>query len=316
MNIKHRRNVFMGCLIAAFLAVSLLANLTWQSPVVVAQQSANQPTTPPEWKNIEQAIGKIGALQSGAIFKFSFPRRDLQVNARGIQIKPAFALGSWAAFKKMGDEAMVMGDLVLTSDEITPVMTKLQQSGIEQTALHNHIPDPSPTILYMHIQGKGNPVKLATAIHEALALTKTPFTMPAKSPTQELGIDTKQIDQILGTKGKVNGGVYQFGIPRVEKIMQAGMEVSPSMGTATAINFQPTGDGKAAITGDFVLIATEVNPVIRTLRQNGIEVTALHSHMLDETPRTLYMHFWANDDAIKLSRGLRAALDQTHSKQS
>lgn len=316
MNIKHRRNVFMGCLIAAFLAVSLLANLTWQSPVVVAQQSANQPTTPPEWKNIEQAIGKTGALQPGAVFKFSFPRRDLQVNARGVQIKPAFALGSWAAFKKMGDEAMVMGDLVLTSDEITPVMTKLQQSGIEQTALHNHIPDPSPTIMYMHIQGQGDPVKLAQSIHEALALTKTPFATPAKSPTQELGIDTKQIDQILSAKGKVNGGVYQFGIPRIEKIMQSGMEVPPSMGTATAINFQPTENGKAAITGDFVLIAAEVNPVIRTLHQNGIEVTALHSHMLDETPRTLYMHFWANDDAIKLAHGLRAALDQTHFKQS
>jgi Domain of Unknown Function (DUF1259) len=315
MNIKHRRNVFMGCLIAAFLVVSLLTNLTWQSTAIVAQPLANQPTTPPEWKSIEQAIGKTGALQSGAVFKFSFPRRDLQVNARGIQIKPAFALGSWAAFKKMGDAAMVMGDLVLTSDEITPVMTKIQQGGIEQTALHNHIPNPSPTIMYMHIQGQGDPVKLAQSIHEALALTKTPFATPAKSPTQELEIDTKKIDQILGAKGKVNGGVYQFGIPRVEKIMQAGMEVPPAMGTATAINFQSTGNGKAAITGDFVLIATEVNPVIRTLLQNGIEVTALHSHMLDETPRTLYMHFWANDDAIKLSRGLRAALDQTHSKQ-
>jgi Domain of Unknown Function (DUF1259) len=316
MNFKQQRNVLMGCLIGAVLVVALLANSLLNSPVVVAQQPSNVATTPPEWKNVEQAIGKTGTLQPGAVFKFSFPRRDLQIITRGVKIKPAFALGSWAAFKKMDDETMVMGDLVLTSDEITPVMTKLQQGGIEQTALHNHIPDPAPTISYMHIQGHGNPVKLATAIREALALTKTPFAAPVNTPATDLGIDVKQIDKILSAQGKVSGGVYQIGIPRLEKITQAGMEVPPSMGTATAINFQPTGNGKAAITGDFVLIASEVNPVIRTLRQNGIEVTALHSHMLDEEPRTMYMHFWASDDAVKLARGLRAALDKTHSKHS
>jgi Domain of Unknown Function (DUF1259) len=316
MNFKQHRNVLMSCLIGAVLAVPLLVNSLLHSPVVVAQQLANPATTPTEWQNVERAIGKTGTLQPGNVFKFSFPRRDLQIAARGVQIKPAFALGAWAAFKKMGNETMVMGDLVLTSDEITPVMTKLQQGGIEQTALHNHIPDPVPTISYMHIQGQGNPVKLATAIRAALTLTKTPFAALTTSPAPDLGIDTKQLDRILSAKGKVNGGVYQFGIPRVEKITQAGMEVPPAMGTATAINFQPTGNGKAAITGDFVLIASEVNPVIRTLRQQGIEVTALHSHMLDEEPRTMYMHFWANDDAIKLAQGLRAALDKTNSKHS
>jgi Domain of Unknown Function (DUF1259) len=316
MNFKQQRNVLMGCLIGAVLAVSLLLNLIWHSPVVVAQQPSNLPPLSSEWKNVEQAIGKTGTLQPGDVFKLSFPRRDLQIVARGVKIKPTFALGSWAAFKKMGDETMVMGDLVLTSDEITPVMTKLQQGGIEQTALHNHIPDPFPSILYLHIQGQGNSVKLATAIREAIALTKTPFATPPKSPDSSLGIDTNQIDKILGAKGKVNGGIYQLGVPRLEKIIQAGMEIPPSMGTATAINFQPTGNGKAAITGDFVLIANEVNPVIRTLRQNGIEITALHSHMLDESPRTTYLHFWANDDAIKLARGLRAAIDKTHFKHS
>jgi hypothetical protein len=177
----------------------------------------------------------------------------------------------------------------------------------------NHIPDPTPTILYMHIQGQGDSVKLAQGIHEALSLTKIPLTTPTPSGNAELEIDTAQIDRILTAQGKVNGGVYQFSIPRPEKILENGMEVPPAMGTATVINFQPTGDGKAAITGDFVLIANEVNSVIQTLRQNQIEVTALHSHMLAEEPRTLYMHFWANDDAIKLARGLRAALDRTGS---
>ena len=206
---------------------------------------------------------------------------------------------------------MVMGDLVLTEDEVTPVLTKLQEGGVEQTALHNHVLHESPRVMYMHIHGMGDAVKIAKAIHDALALSKTPFTAPAGgTQSQDLEIDTKQLDQIIGQSGKVNSGVYQFGIARAEKIMDNGMEVPPSMGLATAINFQPTGAGKAAITGDFVLIASEVNPVIKALRDNGIEVTALHSHMLDETPRLFFMHFWANDDAQKLARGLRAALDK------
>jgi hypothetical protein len=240
----------------------------------------------------------------------------LQISARGISVKPAFALGSWIAFKPMGTEAMVMGDLVLTAEEIAPVMQRLQQGGIEQTALHNHIPDPTPTIMYMHISGQGDPIEMATTIHAAIALTKTPLTAPSSSPTApDLEIDTKQIDTILGATGKVNGGVYQFSIPRAEAITENGMEIPPSMGTATAINFQPTGVGKAAITGDFVLLGQEVNPIIRTLQQNGIEVTALHSHMLNEEPRTMYMHFWANDNAVNLAQGLRLALDQTNRKK-
>src|SRR5215213_8830024 len=278
-------------------------------------QSAKQqqPSTPAEWKPVEQAIGKSGAMQAGDVFKFSFPRSDLSVTARGVQIKPALALGSWVAFKKMGGQTMVMGDLVLTEDEVSPVMMKLQQEGIEQTALHNHVLNESPRVMYMHISAHGDAEKVAGSVRAALALTKTPLGAPASpAPTQDLGIDTKQLDQIIGHGGKANGGVYQFSVPRAEKIMEAGMEVPPSMGLATAINFQPTGEGKAAITGDFVMIASEVNPVIRALRENGIEVTALHSHMLTESPRLFFMHFWANTDALKLARGLRAALDKVN----
>jgi hypothetical protein len=284
-----------------------------------AQSSSQQqqPTTPAEWKPVEQAMGKSGAMQAGNVFKFSFPRSDLNVMARGVQIKPALALGSWVAFKKMGDQAMVMGDLVLTEDEVSAVMMKLQQEGIEQTALHNHVLGESPRVMYMHISAHGDTEKMARSIRAALALTKTPFGVPATpAPPQDLGVDTKQFDQIIGHGGKANGGVYQFSVPRAEKIMESGMEVPPSMGVATAINFQPTGGGKAAITGDFVMVASEVNPVIRALRENGIEVTALHSHMLNEEPRLFFMHFWANDDAVKLAHGLRAALDKTNSAKA
>jgi hypothetical protein len=270
-----------------------------------------------DWKPVEQALGKAGALQPGDVYKVGLPRTDLQVSVNGVQIKGPLALGSWVAFKKMGDVTAVMGDLVLTEDEVTPVLAKLQDGGVELTALHNHVLHESPRVMYMHIHAMGDAVAIAKTIHDALALSKTPFAAAAAAaPNQEIGIDTKQIDQIMGSSGKVNGGVYQFSIARVEKITDGSMEVPPSMGVAHAINFQPTGGGKAAITGDFVLIGSEVNPVIQSLRQNGIAVTAIHSHMLNEEPRLFFMHFWSNDDALKLARGLRAALDKTNSKKS
>lgn len=269
---------------------------------------------PADWKAVEQAMGRNGAPQPGDVYRFSMPRGDLKVTAGGVEIKPAFALGSWAAFKIMGDHAMVMGDLVLTEDEVNPVISRLQQGGVEQTALHHHITRESPRVLYTHIGGHGDPVKLAETISAALKLTKTPPpAQPAGNQPQEIGIDTKQIEQAIGHAGKINGGVFQVSVPRAEKITEAGMEVPPSMGVATAINFQPTGGGKAAITGDFVMTASEVNPVIRALREQGIEVTSLHNHMLNDEPRLFFMHFWANDDAAKLARGLKAALDKTNS---
>ena len=287
-------------------------------------QQSTTSTAPPQtgatdWKAVGQALGKEGSMQPGDVYKISLPRSDLQVTAGGVQLKPALALGSWVAFKRVGDLTMVMGDLVLTEDEVTPIMTKLQEGGVEQTALHNHVLHESPRVMYMHIGAHGDAVKIARAIHDALALSKTPLTAPANAPAggdQDIGIDTKQLDQITGQTGKVNGGVYQFSVPRAEAVTDGGMEVPPAMGLATAINFQPTGGGKAAITGDFVLVAGEVNPVIRALRENGIEVTALHSHMLTEQPRLFFLHFWANDDAQKLARGLRAALDKTNSTKA
>jgi hypothetical protein len=258
---------------------------------------------------LDQAMGKAGATQPGDVYKFSLPRTDLQVTARGVAVQPALALGSWVAFRAMGDQAMVMGDLVLTEDELSPVMLALQQGGVEQTAVHNHLLGESPRVLYMHIGGHGDPVRLAETIHGALAQSGTPFSAPPSS-AQASDLDTAQLDSILGYKGNAAGTVYQFSVPRAEQITDGGMPVPPAMGTATAINFQPTGDGNAAITGDFVLLGSEVNPVLRALRENGIDVTALHSHMLEEQPRLFFMHFWANDDVAHLARGLRQALDQ------
>jgi hypothetical protein len=273
------------------------------------------PQTPAEWKPVEDALGRSGKVQPDGALKFAMPRKDLKVTVNGTAVKPGLALGSWTAFSGSGDNAMVMGDLVLTEEEVAPVMAKLQQGGIEITALHNHILHETPRVMYMHIAGHGNAAQLAHSIHEALAATGTPPDGPAATP-QKLDLDTEKIDAALGRKGKDNGGgVYQFSVPRAETIRDQRINIPASMGVATAINFQPTGDGRAAITGDFVLLGSEVNPVIAVLRENGIQVTALHSHMLTEEPRLFFMHFWANDGAGKLAHGLREALDKTNSKK-
>src|SRR5437870_3730762 len=271
-----------------------------------------------DWKQVEQAIGKAGAVQPDGVYKIGLPRTDLHVKVGDVEVKPTLALGSWVAFRKLAAETIVMGDLVLTEDEVGPAMGKLQDGSIEITALHNHLLNESPRVMYMHIDGHGEPAKLAQTVHDALALSKTPLTAPAANQAPEQSdLNTQQLDQIIGRAGKMNGGVYQFTVPRAEKIAEGEMErgaepVPSSMGLATAINFQSTGAGRAAITGDFVLVASEVNPVIKALRDNGIAITALHSHMLNDSPRLFFMHFCANDDAMKLARGIRAVLDRTN----
>jgi hypothetical protein len=271
-----------------------------------------------DWKKVDEALGRSGAV-SGDVHRYGFPRTDLNVTLEGVTLKPAFALGGWAAFKPMHGGAMLMGDIVLLETEITPVMTKAIANGLEITAIHNHLLRGNPATFYMHVGGHGDPVKLAAALRTALEESKTPLAAPAPAGAPPaIDLDTAQLDQIIGVKGAANGGVYQFGVPRREPVTESGMQIAPAgpMGVATAINFQPTGGGKAAITGDFVLTGEEVNPVVKALRDNGIEVTAIHSHMLTEQPRLIFMHFWANDDAIKLARGLRAALDKTASTKS
>jgi Domain of Unknown Function (DUF1259) len=270
-----------------------------------------------DWTAVERVLGRKGAMQPGDVIRFSFPRRDLRVAVRDVQLRPAFALGSWVAFKNIGGgHAIVMGDLVLTEDEVNGVVSRLQEGGVQQTALHNHVLGESPRVMYLHVAAHAEPQAVARAIRAALEATGTPLdTTTSAAPANPFDLDTAQIARTLGHAGRVNGSVYQISVPRAERITEGGREVPPSMGVATAINFQPTGNGRAAITGDFVMTAREVNPVIRALRENGIEITALHSHMLDEQPRLFFMHFWANDDALKLARGLRAALDRTASKK-
>ena len=270
-----------------------------------------------DWQKVDDAFGRKPAV-SGDVHRYGFPRTDLTVTLDGVSIKPALALGGWLAFKPMHGEAMVMGDLVLLETEVNPVMLKLIESGLEVTAVHNHLLRANPETFYLHVGGHGDAAKMAAAIREALAASKTPLAMPAATTPPAVDLDTAQLDQIIGVKGQPNGGVYQFAVPRRDPVTENGMPLSPAgpLGLANGIGFQPTGNGKAAITGDLVLTGDEVNPVVKALRENGIDVTAIHGHMLDEQPRLFFLHFWANDDALKLARGLRAALDKTATAKS
>jgi hypothetical protein len=292
-------------LLPAFLAAALAA--------------AASPAGAADWSAVASALGKSGTEGAGGVYRVGLPRTDLTVTLDGITLKPTFALGSWVAFLPMGDKVMAMGDLVLTEDEVGPVMKKLGESGIQISALHNHLFHASPVTLYMHIYGEGDGVKLATAIHEGLALSKTPFPAPQAAlaaPPPAIDLDTAAIDAALGAKGSNSAGVYQVAIARSAPVKEGGMALPVPMGASEAINFQPLGGGKAAITGDFMLTAAEVNPVLRALRANGIEVTALHNHMLTDEPRLFFMHFWAHDDLPKLLGGLKAALGHVAVKRS
>jgi hypothetical protein len=294
----HLRQLTLAALLAVAPGAAFAADDGWQAQV-------------------GEALGKTGSAAPGGVYRVGLPRTDLKVALDGVALRAGFALGGWLAFEKIGDQGMVMGDVVLTMDEVAPVMTKLAADGIDVTALHNHLLRNQPFTMYMHVLGHGDPVKLAAALHTALAESKTPLVAaPAPIEPPEIDFDTAAVDQALGAKGTNNGGVYQFGIPRAEPIKDGGMDVPTVMGLANAINFQATGGGKAAITGDFVLIAKEVNPVLKALRDHGIEVTAIHNHMLDDQPHLYFMHFWANDDAKKLAEGLKAALAQINVAKS
>ena len=286
--------------------------------LMVVNGSAHAQDQVVDWRAVDGILGRKPAVAED-VHRYGFPRTDLTVTLDGVTIKPALALGGWVAFKPAHEGAMAMGVLVLLESEINPVMSKMIAGGLEITAIHNHLLRASPATFYMHVAGHGDPAKLATVLHDALAESKTPLqVIPSSTTPSAVDLDTAQLDQIIGTKGKTNGGVYQFNVPRRDLVSEGGMTLTPAgpMGVAIGINFQPTGGGKAAVTGDFVLTGDEVNPVVIALRTHGIEVTALHSHMLDEQPRLFFMHFWANDDAIKLAKGLRAALDKTASTKN
>lgn len=314
MKVLNRGSLLAASLIAviAVTGLSACANAPGQGRSTSQEQSTASSST--DWDSVGQAVGKDGKLMKGDVYRIDLPRSDLKVTSQGVDVKPALALGSYLAFKEMGNgQAMVMGDLVLTEDEYNKVISKLQEGGIGQTAVHKHLLQESPAIWWTHIKGTGDPVTMAKTIRSALDESGTPFKDSGSSESTDLGFDTSQLDQIIGHTGMTQGGVYKYSIGRADPVTEDSMTLPPAMGVSTALNFQPTGGGKAAINGDFAMTHDEVEPVIQALRENNIQVVSLHNHMLNEEPRIFFMHFWANDDAQKLAQGLRTALDKTNS---
>ena len=292
--------------ISRFVPASLLLLATVAVPA--AQQAGSQFDT----AAIAKALGRPGQMQ-GTVYRVGFPRTDLSVTIHGIAIKPGLALGSWAAFMRAGSQAAVDGDLVLTESEINPVISKLEEGGMQITALHNHLIEEQPHVMYLHYWGQGPADKLASTLRAALATTKTPLapaTSAAASGAQAApGFDVDAIQKVLGKTGTVSGGVLSVSFPRPEKITMMGVTLPPQMGMATGLNFQSAGNGKVAATGDFVMIDDEVNPVAKALRAHGIAIAALHNHMLHGTPTLYFMHFWAEDTPASVAAGLKAAVD-------
>jgi Domain of Unknown Function (DUF1259) len=274
-------------------------------------------TTSVDWNAVQDALGRPGTMMPGDVFRIGMPRTDLKVTVNNVPVQAGFALGSYAAFKQYDDGTMVMGDLVLLDQEVTPVMAALFSNGFEVSALHNHLNNMAPHVMYLHYEGHGDALQLAGELHQALSSSATPLSPavppPPASPASGPQLDTAALDGILGYTGRANGSLIQYTIARSETITENGHQLLPAQGVSTGLNFQPTGDNRAAITGDFVLMGNEVDPVAQSLSANGIDVTAMHQHHIDEQPRLFYLHFWANDDPAKLATGLRAALDQTNS---
>jgi hypothetical protein len=311
MKLPFRRTVLVGSMLLGSVSMVLVAGGG------AAIGAPSRQATDVDWSAVQDAVGRPGTMMPGDVYRIGIPRTDLKVTVEGVPVQAGFALGSYAAFKQFDDGTMVMGDLVLLDEEVNGVMSGLFDQGFEVTALHNHLNTMSPHVMYMHYEGHGDALQLAQSLHQALSASATPLSPavpppPAATPTGPQ-LDIPTLDGILGYSGRANGSVVQYTVARSEKLMEMGHELLPAMGVATAINFQPTAANTGSITGDFVLMGSEVNPVAQALRANGIEVTAMHQHHIDETPRLFYMHFWANADPANLAHGLRAALDQTNS---
>jgi Domain of Unknown Function (DUF1259) len=269
-----------------------------------------------DWDAVGQALGKDLENKGEGVQGAELRRSDLTVTSEGVTLDPGMELAAEANFKDTGDgKALMIGEATITEDELEPVIDKLQQGGIEETALHKHLLDESPRLWWLHYRGYGDPVQIAQTLRSALESTGTPLSESSEEESKNLDLDTNQLDQIIGQKGETEGGAYQFHIPRAETVIDtaAGTTLSAEMEGGSLLMFQPTGGGKAAINGDFAMTENEINPVIQSLRENGIEALPLHEHLLYEEPTLYYMHFWANDDALKLARELKAALDETNS---
>jgi hypothetical protein len=260
---------------------------------------------------LDKLFGRKGTV-TGNVYRVTFPRTDLKITVGDFSVAPGLALTSWVALHRMGSESMMMGDLCMLDSEEPAVVAKLAELGLGVTAIHNHLIGEKPAIKFLHFSGSGDAVALAGKIKQVFALTATPLGAPMAAASSAAP-DWSAVEAVLGTKGKKNESVLSYGFPRNERLMESGMEIPAPMGMATGINLQMDGS-RVGTTGDFVLLADEVNKVVKALETHGITVTAIHNHMLYDEPRLFMLHFWGVGEPGKIAEGLKAALDETISK--
>ncbi|MEU9111101.1 DUF1259 domain-containing protein [Streptomyces sp. NPDC048483] len=271
------------------------------------------PTALPDWTSVANTLGRAGDMKRNRMYHTALPRRDLQVISRGIIVKPALALGSHVSFVRYADgSTLLMGDVVVTEGELQQFTDALQRYGIEQTAVHKHLLSQYPDIWWIHVHGHGHdPVHLARGLRAAFDRTGTPPPLPSL-PQQPVDLDTAGIDAAMGVRGSTDDGIYKSVFVRRETITDGDLVLPPGLGSTTAINFQPLGGGRAAISGDCAMIAEEVQDVLVTLRSAGAELVELHNHGLTDEPHLFFVHFWAVGDGVGLARALRPAVEATN----
>lgn len=279
--------------------------LIWSVPFSVAEEKLDT-------AKIEQLTGAKGQLnEKEGVFKVNAPRTDLNITVAGVKMTPPMGLTSWAAFQAAGDWTMVMGDMVVLEDQVNPVMDVALENGLEVTALHNHFFWDSPKVMFMHINGKGAQEKLAAAVGKVFTKIKETSGGKGEVPYAELdpaktSLEPEKIEEIIGTKGEMTGGVYKITIGRTTEM--DGHKVGNTMGVNTWAAFAGSDD-QAVVDGDFAMFEDELQPVLKALRSAGINVVAIHNHLTEESPRTVFLHYWGVGAPGKLAKGVKAALD-------
>ncbi|MEV2226081.1 DUF1259 domain-containing protein [Nocardia vinacea] len=300
----HRLRLAAACAVVLGLTAGCTSAESEQSPGV-------------NWDAVNQALGTPLNSEDGEVHAIEWLRTDLHVVNAGIPLDPGMELVAEADFRETTPGQVVMiGEATLTTEEMNAIVSRLEQGGVEVTAIHKHLQDETPRLFAVHYAAYGDPAPIARTLHEALALTGIPANQPpeAEKNQPQIDLDTSAVDDILSATGEIEHGTYHIRVPVAQNVTdtRAGVTLPPQMEASTLLIFQPLGGGQAAINGDFTMTADQVNPVIATLRSHDIQVIELHNHMLYESPRLFYLHFWATGDTTTLARGLRAGLDQVH----
>ena len=275
---------------------------------------------PADYAQVLKTLGKQGDYKAN-VLKVNIPRNDLKVTVDGVATPTGFGFGGWLAMTKGDHGDVMMGDLVLTQDEVNPVMSALLENGLEVTALHNHFFFDEPRIYYMHVMGHGTPAELATKAKPAVDLighVPSPHSAAAASSTSTVQagkMDSAKIAKIVGHEGEQNGAVYKITVGRDDlKLKDMGAVINARMGLNTWAAFFGS-DEKAVVAGDVAMLEDEVQPVLKTLRANGLQVVAIHHHMIDSKPMIIFLHYWGEGPTDRLATGFRAALDQLGKKR-